>query len=102
MNCVLCDRELLQISKHHLIPRSRHHNKKIKKKFNKEILSLKINLCRPCHDQIHAVFTEKQLERFYNDPLTIKSYPEMSKFIAWIKNKPIDFRLKVIRSTKQI
>ena len=100
MNCLLCDRELLQISKHHLIPRSRHHNKRVKSKLNGEILNLKMNLCRPCHDQIHTVFTEKQLERLYNDPLKIKFYPEISKFISWIKNKPINFRLKVVRPAR--
>jgi hypothetical protein len=99
MNCLLCDRENLQISKHHLIPRSRH-NKRVKRKLNEEMLNLKMNLCRPCHDQIHTVFTEKQLEQLYNDPIKIKFHPEISKFISWIKNKPINFRLKVVRPAK--
>ena len=100
MNCILCDRELSLISRHHLIPRSRRHNKKVKKEFAKKILTKKIDLCRPCHDQINNIFTEKKLERIYNNLPDIKSHPEISKFISWIKNKPINFRLKVARPSK--
>ena len=100
MNCVICNRELSLISGHHLIPRTCHHKKKVKKEFARETLIEKINLCQPCHDQIHTIFTVKELERFYNNQLIIKSHPEMIKFISWIENKPMNFRLKVRRRAK--
>ena len=43
-----------------------------------------------CHDQVHAILTEKQLERDWNTVEKLKSHPEMQKFAVWIKTKHND------------
>lgn len=40
---------------------------------------------------VHAVFTEKQLEREFNTVELLRSHPEIQKFIAWIASKPAGF-----------
>jgi len=77
MHCSCCGRAITQISKHHLIPRSRHHNKKVKHNFARTSLQQIASICEPCHNQIHAVFTEKELERNHYNLENIKSHPEI-------------------------
>ncbi len=91
MICSLCHRELLSISTHHLIPRSLHKNKKIKKIFLRSQLHAILTLCLVCHKQIHAIFTEKELANKYYTLDNLKSNQAIDNFISWIKNKPIGF-----------
>ncbi len=87
--CQLCKRDVSQTTKHHLIPRTRHKNKKNKKEFSrKEVKTRIIDLCRACHSQIHVVLTNKELERDYNTLDLLSTHPEVKKFVDWIKNKP--------------
>lgn len=86
------------MTKHHLIPRTRHKNKKTKRDFTRDQLHESIKICRACHNQIHAVFKEKELEREYNRVSAIKSHPEIKKYIDWIKDKPESLRTGVRRS----
>lgn len=97
MHCICCGRAITEISKHHLIPRSRHHNKKVKRDFARTKLQQTISICRACHEQIHTIFSEKELGRHYNQIDNMLSHPAMVKFAAWIKNKPLNFKLKVKR-----
>jgi hypothetical protein len=64
-NCVICGREET-LTRHHLIPRTRHSNKKNKRDFEREVVRQVVGICRPCHSQIHALLSEKELEREYN------------------------------------
>jgi hypothetical protein len=63
------------------------HNRKIKRETTSEERNTKTPLCRPCHDQMHALFTEKELERDYNTIEKLKAHPDVQKWIAWIKTK---------------
>lgn len=56
-------------SKHHVIPAARGGKEKIE-------------ICRPCHQKIHSLFTNKQLEKQYN---TIEKLIEQSEIQNWIK-----------------
>ena len=97
--CELCEREVDVLSRHHLVPRCKLHkrDRKERKKFkNQEIPNLTY-ICKPCHSQIHTIFTEKELDQEYNELNKIKEHPEMQKFMEWIKKKPADFRLTVKR-----
>jgi hypothetical protein len=53
-------------TRHHLIPRSCHGNKRVKARFTREELHNTVPLCPACHKQIHRTLTEKELERGYN------------------------------------
>jgi len=84
--CELCGREVDKRTKHHLIPKTRHKNKKNKKLFDRQEVRTRVAwLCRPCQNQIHALFTEKQLERELNTLEALKAHPEVWKFVEWLR-----------------
>lgn len=49
-------------------------------------------VCRPCHDHIHAVFTEKQLSDHYHSREALLAHTEIQDFVRWIRHKPAGFR----------
>lgn len=79
--CALCNRALAEpYNRHHLIPISeggRH---------TQTLLLHKI-----CHDKIHAVFTEKELKRYYHTMERLHQHEEVSKFIKWVRKKEPQF-----------
>jgi ribosomal protein S14 len=89
--CALCGREE-KLTRHHLIPRTRHHNKKNKCDFDRALVKKVVGLCRPCHSQVHMVLTEKELERGYRTVEALLAHTEIAKFVEWIKGKPAGFR----------
>jgi len=94
--CELCGRIVDEVTKHHLIPRTRHANKKNKREFDRTEVRTRLALfCRPCHKQVHAVLTEKQLEREYNNLESLKAQQEIAKFVDWIKDKPAGTQVTV-------
>ena len=98
-SCALCSRRADIMTRHHLVPRSRlqRRSREDRKKLKSQETPNITYLCRPCHDQIHTVFTENELDKQYNSLEMVREHPEMVKFINWIKNKPSDFRLAVRR-----
>lgn len=91
--CELCGRCVDQLTRHHLIPRTRHANKRNKRDFDRKEIKGRIALiCRSCHNQIHALIPEKSLEREFNTLAALAAHPEMMRFIAWIRTKPAGFR----------
>lgn len=89
--CALCGREE-KLTRHHLVPRTRHHNKRNKRDFDRVTVKVAIGLCRPCHSQVHALLTEKDLEREWNTIAKLKTHPELMKFIGWIAKRPSGFK----------
>lgn len=82
--CALCDRAIPPAleSRHHLIP---------KLKGGKMTADNIVILHRPCHDKVHAVFTEAELARGYATISALRSHPDLAKFIRWISKRPIEF-----------
>ena len=76
MICQLCEREILQTEKHHLTPQNRK--------------SETINVCAQCGDQLHLMFSNKKLKRDLNTLDKLKSDPIISKYINWVKTKPVN------------
>ena len=93
--CELCKRGEIETTRHHLIPRTTHKNKKTKKETEHEDRIKTVPLCRPCHSQIHRIFTEKQLEREWNTIELLLTHPDVIKFVRWIEGRPVGDRLKV-------
>lgn len=89
--CPICER-FETLTRHHLIPRTRHHNRKNKRDFDRHIVQQTIGFCRPCHSQIHAILTEKELEREWNSLERLRSHPEIHRFGAWMSKKPRGFK----------
>ena len=87
--CELCRRSVQRVTKHHLIPRTRHSNKRNKKNFDREEIHTRVLwLCTPCHDNIHALLTEKELEYDYNTIELLAAHPGVIRFTEWISKKP--------------
>jgi len=89
--CAICGREET-LTRHHLIPRTRHHNKRNKREFDRATVKRTIGICRPCHSQLHALLTEKELEREYATIEKLRGHEELMKFAEWIATKPRGFR----------
>jgi 5-methylcytosine-specific restriction endonuclease McrA len=92
--CAICGRTE-SLTRHHLIPRTRHSNKRNKRDFGRSEVKVTVGICRPCHSQIHAVLTEKELERDYRSIAALKAHPELAKFAVWIACKPVGFKPQV-------
>lgn len=91
--CELCGREGLPLTKHHLIPKTRHSNKRNKRNFDRDEVKTRLAwICRPCHTHVHNVLTEKQLEYDFNTVEALAAHPEIQKFALWIGGKPPGFK----------
>jgi len=99
--CELCERSVEILTRHHLIPRTRHKNKRNKKLFGRDDVKTRILwICRACHDNVHAVVSEKELERDYNTFEKLAAHPDVQKFSDWIGTKPETFGIGVKTSRK--
>ncbi|MEM1328853.1 MAG: HNH endonuclease [Bacteroidota bacterium] len=80
--CPICQRELgdINTSRHHLIPKSRGGT------FEDTILIHNI-----CHQKIHSVFTNRELETTYNTAESIREHEQMQKFIKWVRKRDPGF-----------
>ena len=78
--CPLCDRPIppSQRDAHHLIPKSRGGVQTVW-------------LHRICHRQIHALLTEAELERDYQEVEALRRHPGMARFLGWVRSKPDGF-----------
>ncbi|MEW6209615.1 MAG: hypothetical protein AB1631_14705 [Acidobacteriota bacterium] len=94
----MCKREVRRTTRHHLIPRSRHKSKKKKEDLDRLELHRVIDICLPCHRNIHAVLTERELEQTYNTVEKLIAYPQVARFLEWVRKQP-DTPIR-IRSSK--
>jgi len=85
--CNLCDRPIPPDLRdaHHLVPKSRGG-------------VVTVFLHRACHKQVHALFTETELEKSYPSMHALRAHPELARFIKWIQDKPSDFNPPTKRS----
>lgn len=90
--CALCGRVVPLLSRHHLVPRSYHHNRRIRRQYDLSSLQAGVVLlCPACHKQLHALLNEKQLAFEYNNLQALREYKPMQDFLHWIASKPADF-----------
>lgn len=91
--CELCGRTVALLTKHHLIPKARHANKRNQREFDRHEVKHRLAwFCRPCHSHVHALFTEKTLEREFNTLASLAAHPGVAKFVGWIHTKPDGFK----------
>jgi hypothetical protein len=89
--CELCGRSTV-LTRHHLIPRTRHRNKRTQKRFARDEMQTRILwVCRSCHNHIHETFSEKELADTYHRKDLLLSHPAIQKFVNWIATKPTGF-----------
>jgi len=77
--CFLCGRKLgRRIERHHPVPKSRGGRDTVP--------------VHPiCHRIIHSTLPNQALERDFADVASLRSHPEIARFIAWVRDKPSDF-----------
>lgn len=96
--CELCGRVVSQLTKHHLIPRTRHRKKRTKRVFSRREVQGRVAwLCRACHSNLHATLSEKALEQEYNTLGSLAAHPEIARFTAWVRKQRPGLRVRVRR-----
>jgi 5-methylcytosine-specific restriction protein A len=87
--CALCERVVPAhlLTKHHLLPKEQGGTAEHRLPF-----------CRPCHKQIHATFSNKQLAESYHTIELLRAAPELAKFLAWIRKQKPDRNFRTITS----
>jgi hypothetical protein len=89
--CQLCGREVPRdlITLHHLTPKQRggkaHH---------------RAPLCKPCHKQIHAAFTNVELERVYHSLELLRAAPQLQSFLKWVRKQKPHRTFRTIQSRR--
>jgi 5-methylcytosine-specific restriction endonuclease McrA len=78
--CALCGRKTPHeyLEKHHLIPRSK----------SGKITAL---FCCDCGNQVHVLFSNKELQQQYNSIESLQSNKRVKEWISWIRHKPNKF-----------
>ncbi len=90
--CELGGRQVSERTLHHLIPKTRHRNRRVQRELDRQELRAAVAwLCRGCHSFLHANFTEKTLERRFRTLAALRTHPDVERFVAWIRSKRPDF-----------
>lgn len=79
--CALCRRVVPHeriddpqvVQEHHLIPENRAE-------------SPTVTLCRPCHRQVHATFTNEELREEYHTVEALREADRLSGYLSWIRS----------------
>lgn len=101
--CALCGRHVPKTTKHHLVPRmqSRRHKRKGRElEETKPAPDETVDFCKPCHNQVHALLTEKELDAAYYTIALLETHPEIATFLAWIRKQPGDRPVTVKSSNR--
>ena len=89
--CELCGRRA-PLTRHHLIPKALHDKPYVQKRYARsERITATLWVCRPCHNQIHKVFGEKELAVAYNNREALLADPRIRTFVDWLATKPDEF-----------
>lgn len=89
--CQLCDRDCLSLTVHHLIPRQQARRKK-------QAVGPTVDICAPCHKQLHTLFTNKQLAVEFNSVAQLQAHAGMKKFLSWIRKQDPSRKVRTRRS----
>ena len=87
----------MKLTKHHLIPLTRHKNKKIKARFSKDQLNEVIHICRQCHNQIHALISEKEMADTYFSLEVLLQHEGVQRFTEWVRKRQPESRIRVLK-----
>ena len=88
--CELCLREKVKTTVHHLTP----------KEMGGTFLPV-ANLCKACHKQIHALYTNEELAARLYSIERLKDDPVIAKFLKWVKKQPSSKVLRVSKSARK-
>src|ERR1044072_2686930 len=55
-------------------------------------------LCKPCHKQLHATFSNNDLDRAYDSIEDLRRAPPLQPFLKWIRKQKPDRNFRTIIS----
>lgn len=85
--CQLCERGDVETTIHHLIPKEEGGTH-----------GPRADLCIPCHKNIHALYTNKELAIRLSSVEELKQDEKIQKFIKWIQKQAPSVLVKTKRS----
>lgn len=88
--CELCGRSPVETTVHHLMPREEGGS-----------YGPTANLCRTCHKQIHALYTNKELAVCHDTIERLRHDEKISKYIKWIRKQPAETLVRVRKSNER-
>ncbi len=85
--CGLCGREVpdRMITLHHLTPKQKGGKAEDR-----------TPLCRPCHKQLHAMYSNTHLARVYPSLEALRLAPELQPFLKWIRKQKVDRNFRTV------
>lgn len=88
-HCALCGRYVPRalITLHHLLPKEEGGEAEHRLPF-----------CKPCHKQVHAVLSNKQLAANYDAIEKLRDAPALATFLTWIRRQRPDRNFRAITS----
>lgn len=88
--CPICRHEWQrrELTRHHLVPKCRKGK-------------ITVLLCRNCHRQVHALFSEKVLERRYGTLDLLLEAEELQPWITWVRRRKPAGRVAVRTSRRR-
>lgn len=88
--CPICLHEYArgELTKHHVVPKSRGGRETVL-------------VCRPCHSQIHAIFSEKELAREYGTIEDLLAAEAFRSWVTWSRRRKPTRRIRVKRSRRR-
>ncbi|MGG3801888.1 HNH endonuclease [Metabacillus fastidiosus] len=88
--CELCEREPVETTIHHLLPKEMGGT-----------FGPTANLCIPCHKQIHALYTNKEIAIRLTTIQELKEDEQLSRFLKWIRKQPPTKLMKIKKSNER-
>ena len=87
--CSLCQRLVPPhlITLHHLKPKERGGR-----------AEHRTPLCKPCHKQLHATYSNKRLDQELASIPSLRRAPELQPFLTWIKRQKPDRNFRTLMS----
>ncbi len=83
LTCALCEREVSELTQHHLIPIIAGKRRGIKPQ---DLPTL--GLCSACQQYLHSTFSINELATQYNTLEALQENEQVARFVKWVKKQP--------------
>ncbi|GAA4370206.1 HNH nuclease-like protein HlpB [Hymenobacter saemangeumensis] len=77
--CGLCERQVAQTSRHHLVPREEGGR-----------YGPTVHLCQPCHSSVHRFLSNRELARRYATVEALRGAEELQTYLSWIRRQRVE------------
>jgi 5-methylcytosine-specific restriction endonuclease McrA len=88
--CQLCERGPIELTRHHLVPRSRGGAK-----------GDAAMICPDCHGMLHQLYGEKEIAVRLSTLSALRADERLMKSVRWIAKQPVSRRVTVRRHKRR-